>query len=164
MSRESPESDQNRQSFRVALTADYYDEDGSPVCPDAGMAVLQPYEQIEPVAMREFRSQIEPDQLEGVQGAITLNAGVTAQTVADSENLLAIARFGVGYDDIDVPACTESGVVFFTAAGAVDRSMAEGTVGWMIALNHLMEAGVILILAVLSVKGMTTFMIQSLML
>ena len=42
----------------------------------------------------------------------------------------------MGYNDIDVKACTEADVCFFTCAGAVDRSMAEATVGWMIALGH----------------------------
>jgi phosphoglycerate dehydrogenase-like enzyme len=42
----------------------------------------------------------------------------------------------VGYDAVDVEACTQADVVVFITAGAVDRSVAEATVGWMIALSH----------------------------
>ena len=126
--------------FHVAITADYFDANGVPQFRDAGLAVLDLHPQIQHVAMKEFRSEIGPDQLENAQGIITLNAGVTATTLTRSENLLAIARFGVGYNDIDVSACTQADVLFFTMAGAVDRSMAEATVSWMLALNHLVRA------------------------
>ena len=122
--------------FLVSITADYFDDRGAPQFRDTGLAVFDPHPEIQHVAMKEFRLEIGPDQLEDAQGIITLNAGVTAETLMRSEDLLAIARFGVGYEDIDVGACTGSDVLFFTMAGAVDRSMAEATVGWMIALSH----------------------------
>ena len=65
-----------------------------------------------------------------------LDGGVDAATLSRSGEFLALSRFGVGYDQIDVPACTEADVVLLIAAGAVDRSMAEATVGWMIAITH----------------------------
>jgi phosphoglycerate dehydrogenase-like enzyme len=49
---------------------------------------------------------------------------------------LAIGRFGVGYEKVDVDACTDADVLAFITAGAVDRSVAEATIGWMIALTH----------------------------
>ncbi|MDQ3440574.1 MAG: dehydrogenase, partial [Planctomycetota bacterium] len=55
---------------------------------------------------------------------------------ADAGKLLAIGRFGVGYDAVDVAACTDADVVAFITAGAVDRPVAEAVVGWMIALSH----------------------------
>ena len=70
---------------------------------------------------------------------VVLTPAVTAATVAASENLLAIGRFGVGYDSVDVAACTEADVAVLITAGAVDRSVAEATVGWMIALTHHMR-------------------------
>jgi phosphoglycerate dehydrogenase-like enzyme len=47
-----------------------------------------------------------------------------------------VGRFGVGYDAVDVAACTEADVLLFITAGAVDRPVAEAVVGWMIALTH----------------------------
>jgi phosphoglycerate dehydrogenase-like enzyme len=65
-----------------------------------------------------------------------MDAGIDSRSVSESKDLLAIARFGVGYNDIDVAACTAADIVFFNAVGGVERSMAEATVGWMIALGH----------------------------
>jgi phosphoglycerate dehydrogenase-like enzyme len=70
------------------------------------------------------------------QGVIVLTPRVTAASVSRAENLLAIGRFGVGYDSVDVAACTQADVLVFITAGAVDRSVAEAVVGWMIALTH----------------------------
>lgn len=67
---------------------------------------------------------------------IVLTPRVTAASLAKSENLLAIGRFGVGFDTVDVPACTAADVLLFIAAGAVDRPVAEATVAWMLALSH----------------------------
>src|SRR5438477_5488022 len=47
-----------------------------------------------------------------------------------------MARFGVGYDAVDVNACTAADVLVTITTGAVDRSVAEATIGWLIALCH----------------------------
>ena len=39
-------------------------------------------------------------------------------------------------DPVDVDACTLADVAVVITTGAVDRSVAEATVGWMIALGH----------------------------
>jgi len=129
-----------KKKFRVAITADFYSSDGSLLFRDIGLSQFSDHPQIEPVPLKEFLPQVGGDQLRGFQGLITGNAGVTASSLANTEDLLAIARFGVGYDDIDVPACTEADVLFFTAPGSVDYSMAEATVGWLIALSHQLRA------------------------
>src|SRR5262249_31406333 len=79
---------------------------------------------------------IGPDQVAGLQGVIVLTPAVTAATLAAPGDLLAFGRFGVGFDAVDVAACTAADVALFTAVGAVDRSVAEATVAWMLALTH----------------------------
>ena len=64
---------------------------------------------------------------------------VTKETVSAADDLLVIGRFGVGYDNVDVPACTAADVLLVITAGAVDRPVAEATVGWMIGLTHHMK-------------------------
>ncbi len=87
---------------------------------------------------REHRPNITPDQLVGCAGVVVLTPHVTAESLADSNELLAIGRFGVGYDSVDVDACTQRDVLAMITAGAVDRPVAEATIGWMIALTHHM--------------------------
>jgi phosphoglycerate dehydrogenase-like enzyme len=122
--------------FRVALTNDFFAPDGSTKYADIGLSVFEGHERIEWVGFREHKNPIRPGQLAAVQGVIVLTPSVTADTVSRSSDLLAVGRFGVGYDAVDVDACTQADVVVFITSGAVDRSVAEATVGWMIALTH----------------------------
>ena len=128
--------DQVAQRFRVAVTADAFDADGEPRFAEMGLEILERTPGIEYRPLGEYRPVLEARQLEGLQGLLVLDGGVDAATLSRSEEFLALSRFGVGYDQIDVPACTEADVVLLIAAGAVDRSMAEATVGWMIAITH----------------------------
>ncbi len=125
-----------RQQFIIAMTADFYDSNGAPKFRDLGLSVLDGHGHIKHRVFDEHRPRIGPDQIGDAQGAIVLTPAVTAESVSQSENLLAVGRFGVGYDAVDVAACTEADVVVFITAGAVDRPVAEATVGWMIALGH----------------------------
>jgi phosphoglycerate dehydrogenase-like enzyme len=84
----------------------------------------------------EHRAQIGADQISDAQGVLVLTPAVTAQTVSHPANLLIIARFGVGYDSVDVAACTAAHVLVTITVGAVDRPVAEAVIGWMIALCH----------------------------
>ncbi len=122
--------------FRVALTGDFFRRDGSPLYNDIGTRVLDEQPGIEYAAFAEHRREIDPDQIGGAQAVVVLSPRVTTHSLSQSENLLAICRFGVGYDSVDVPACTAADVALITAVGAVDRSVAEATVGWMLALTH----------------------------
>ena len=129
-------SNDQAKKFRVVLTGDFYGPDGSTQYRDVGLSLLDEAPHIEYSAFEEHRSQIGSDQIAGVQGVIVMAPVVTAETVSNSENLLAVGRFGVGYDGVDVDACTQADVVLYITVGAVDRPVAEATVGWMIALTH----------------------------
>ncbi len=122
--------------FRVALTADFYDANGNTKYRDIGLDRLQSHSGIEVSRLAEHRAEIGADQLADANGVIVLSPRVTARSLSTAENLLAIGRFGVGYDSVDVAACTAADVVLFITSGAVDHSVAEATVGWMLALTH----------------------------
>ena len=124
--------------FQVALTADFYDERGALKFADIGLCALEQHPNIRVRRFAEHRAQIGADQLAGANGVIVLTPAVTRASVADARELLAISRFGVGYDSVDVQACSEADVLVCTTPGAVDRPVAEATVGWMIALAHHM--------------------------
>ncbi len=127
---------QPRPLFRAALTADFYDQSGQPKFRDLGLdqfhghphVLIHPFTQHQPV--------IQADQLAGSHGVVVLTPKVTGHSLHQAADLLVVSRFGVGYDSVDVDACTEAGVLVTITAGAVDRPVAEATVGWMIALSH----------------------------
>ena len=123
-----------RKPFRVALTGDF-STDGKPRYDDIGLDLLRnarvPFDYF-----RDHRPEIGADQLTGVNGVIVLTPRVTAASLASANDLLAVGRFGVGYDSVDVAACTAADVLLFITAGAVDRPVAEATLGWMLGLSH----------------------------
>lgn len=121
--------------FRVVLTGDFFDEAGRPRYPEMGLELFEG-RGIEVQRFHEHRLEIGADQLGDAQGVIVLSPRVSARSLAASRDLLAIGRFGVGFDSVDVPACTAANVLLFIAKGAVDRPVAEATVAWMLALCH----------------------------
>jgi len=124
-------------TFQIALTGDFQ-KDGEAVYPDFDLGQLKAASRIKYSFFTEHKSEIEPEQLKSFQGVIVLTPKVTSHSLSQSQDLLAVSRFGVGYDSVDVSACTEADVVLCTTVGAVDRPVAEATVGWMIALGHRM--------------------------
>ena len=126
----------DKQRFNVALTADFYDDQGVARYEDLGLSEFVACPAITVSRFERHLPEIEPSQLGDAQGVIVLTPKVSQRSLAESDALLAVGRFGVGYDAVDVPACTAADVLLFIAAGAVDRTVAEATVGWMIALTH----------------------------
>ncbi len=125
--------------FHVALTADFYTASGEPKFSDFGLSTFEEHPEISVRPFAQHRPQIGADQLAGANGVIVLTPSVTRETVADAGDLLAVGRFGVGYDSVNVQACTDADVLVCITVGAVDRPVAEATVGWMIALTHHMS-------------------------
>jgi phosphoglycerate dehydrogenase-like enzyme len=128
-----------KTNFKLALTADFY-RDGNLLYRDIGLDRLDAEPGVSWHALEQHQPLLGADQLAGVNGVIVLTPKVDAATVAAADDLLALVRFGVGYDSVDVQACTQAGVLACITAGAVDRSVAEATVGWMLALTHQVKA------------------------
>lgn len=63
----------------------------------------------------------------------------TSQSLARVRRLTLIARWGVGYDMIDVPACTANDVILAITPDGVRRPVAEGALTLILALSkHLL--------------------------
>ena len=103
---------------------------------DLGLHVLNGHDGVETFVIDGKRELIGSEQIELAQGVIVFSSRVGLETVRSPENLLAFSRVGVGYDTVDVKACTEADVALLITVGAVDRSVAEATVSWMLALTH----------------------------
>ena len=81
----------------------------------------------------------EDDLLELLRGHDAVVAGgepYTRQVMARSPTLRHIARWGVGFDRVDLQAATELGVLVTTAQGANDWAVADHTFALMLALAH----------------------------
>src|SRR5439155_24572359 len=72
----------------------------------------------------------------GKYDALIVRSGakVTAKVLANAGSLKAIARAGVGVDNIDLPAATEKGILVLNTAEASTLSTAEHALALMMAL------------------------------
>jgi phosphoglycerate dehydrogenase-like enzyme len=122
--------------FRIGFSADFCDQQGQPVFPDIGLSLLEGIPRISHEFVAEYRDEYTPNQLADYDVLISLKPKVTAQSLAGISRLCAIGRCGVGYDNVDLEACTEHGIaVFITPAGVV-RPVAESIVLLVLALSH----------------------------
>src|SRR5574341_74773 len=74
------------------------------------------------------------EALDGYDAVIALGTYFTAESLAGVRRLAVIARWGVGYDRIDVGACTASDVILAVTPDAVRRPVAEGIFTFLFAL------------------------------
>ncbi|MFP4358056.1 MAG: NAD(P)-dependent oxidoreductase [Puniceicoccaceae bacterium] len=126
--------------FPVKWTADFIQEDGTTKFPDIGRDVLDAEPRVEQSFFERHQPEIAPEQIGDARALIVLTPKVTAASLAGAGDLLAVIRFGVGYDSVDVDACTEADVLLGITSGAVDRPVAEACVMWMMALQHHLVA------------------------
>ena len=79
--------------------------------------------------------------LQGAAGWIVGHARVTRELLHDLPELQIISRRGVGYDRVDVAAIRDLGRVATIAAGGNDATVADQTIGLMLALGRRFREG-----------------------
>jgi phosphoglycerate dehydrogenase-like enzyme len=121
--------------FNVKLTADFQ-ENGSLIYQDIGLDLLDNAEGVDYDFFAQHRTEITPDQLTDADSLLALTPLVTAATLQGVERLTMISRFGVGYDSVDVDACTNADVLLTITAGGVNYSVAESVITFMLAISH----------------------------
>jgi phosphoglycerate dehydrogenase-like enzyme len=124
------------ENFRVGFSADFLNEQGQLVFPDIGLSVLKNRPGLEYGFLPEYLAEYAPTQLAGYDVVISLKPKVTAQSLEGVEKLCAIGRCGVGYDNVDLRACTERDIAVYITPEGVVRPMAESIVLFVLALSH----------------------------
>jgi len=66
---------------------------------------------------------------------ILLFPRLSRASIPADHRLALIAKVGVGYDNVDVPACTEAGIALVTAPDGVRRPVAVATITFLLALS-----------------------------
>jgi phosphoglycerate dehydrogenase-like enzyme len=120
-------------TFRVALSGDFRKADGSPTYPDFDLAPLRAAPGVE-VAFLESESPLRAAQLEDFDALILLIHRFAEESIPKSGRLAVVARFGVGYDTVDVEACTRAGIALVITPDGVRRPVAVSIITLMLAL------------------------------
>jgi len=124
------------QKFRLGITGDFLDSEGRLSMGDIGLAVLDGEPRIEYEFFAENLPEVTPQQADRYDAIVALAPKFTARTFEGLERLTAIGRFGVGFDRVDVAACTRAGVVLFITPDGVLRPVAQSVLALMLALAN----------------------------
>jgi D-3-phosphoglycerate dehydrogenase len=124
-------------SYRVALSGDFKKTDGSATFPDFDLTPLKTTRGVEMVFL-DNANPLKADQLEDYDALILLAHRFDSTSVPRSGRLAVIARFGVGYDTVDVPACTANDIALVITPDGVRRPVAVSIITFMLALTGKM--------------------------
>lgn len=122
--------------FRVGLSADFLDEERRLIFPDIGLDLLDKQPGLEYHFIADYCPEYTPAQIADCDVLISLKPRVTANSLAGVDRLCAIGRCGVGYDNVDLHACTERDVAVYITPQGVIRPVAESIVLFVLALSH----------------------------
>lgn len=129
-----------RSPFTVAVTADAARPDGSSIHGDLGLQRLSEHG-ISWSVLPTYTDPVPLADLAGVQAVLSLgHIAFDSRTVDHAPDLRLIARFGAGYETIDLDACTRAGIVVTNTPDAIRRPLAVAGLTLLLALSHKLLA------------------------
>jgi phosphoglycerate dehydrogenase-like enzyme len=122
--------------FRVALSADFLKPDGSPALSDFDLSSLHADKRIEVGWVPAENDLIPASVLENYDALILFAHQMRKSSLPKSRRLGVVARFGVGYDSVDVEALADEGVATVITPGGVARPVAVGILALLLSLTN----------------------------
>ena len=122
--------------FQVGLTRDFLMPDGSLAFGDIGLDLLERAPGVKYEFLAENTKELTADQVRDFDALLVLAPRVTGATLAGADRLTVLARFGVGYDTVDVDACTRNAVLLTITPDGVRRPVATSVIAFVLALSH----------------------------
>lgn len=122
--------------FRIGITRDVLDANNAPTFGSAPLKLLDRPE-LEWEYFPEQVKEIAPAHLARYD-ALYINAPLVtpASFAQGAGRTRIIARHGVGYDSVDLPACTENGVILTVQPDGVRRPVAVAAITYILALSQ----------------------------
>lgn len=123
--------------FRVGLTHDMLDARGEPTFGRQALALLDQEPRIEWEFFPEELKEITPEHLARYDALyINMPRTTRASFAGNLHRTRIIGRHGVGYDSVDVGACTDHGVILTIQPDGVRRPMAVVALTYVFALSQ----------------------------
>jgi phosphoglycerate dehydrogenase-like enzyme len=121
-------------AFRLAISGDYKRPDGSLYFRELD---LSPLDRIAGLAYSFLppTPTIRAGDLRGADAIMLLGHRMTRESFPGDGRLALIARFGVGYDTVDIPACNDNAVALVITPDGVRRPVAVSVIALMLALT-----------------------------
>ncbi|MFO1001291.1 MAG: NAD(P)-dependent oxidoreductase [Planctomycetaceae bacterium] len=127
-------------AFRVGVTRDFLNSESQLVFGDIGLSMLTASPGVSVEFLPDYGAELPADLGREFDALLVLAPFVTARTLATCDRLAIVARFGVGYDNIDVEACTASNVLLTITPDGVRRPVAVSALALLMALSHRLMA------------------------
>jgi len=136
------------RTFNLMFTGDFLDAQGNTIG-DLALDLLTPVAHVrwgfiedqrpkadDPTTQnRLYSMEVRPEHVAMANGIVVCRPWVKASAfAAGAENLAAIGRAGIGYDKLDLRACTANDVVVFNAPYGLTHSTASAALLLMLAL------------------------------
>lgn len=121
--------------FRVGLSADFRKPDGTAAFPMFDLAPLDAAEGLDWAYVPVTGGRIAAEDLAGFDALILLGANFDAASIPGDGRLALVARFGVGYDNVDVDACTQNAIAVTITPNGVRRPVAVAILTFILALS-----------------------------
>lgn len=124
--------------FKVGLTSDFIGDDGRVRYGDIRLDLLDSAPGVSWEFLDGHADEIGPEVAENYDGLIVLEPRITQRTFSGSgdSRLSIVSRFGVGYDSVDLDACTENGVVVSITPDASRRPVSTVALMLLLATGH----------------------------
>jgi phosphoglycerate dehydrogenase-like enzyme len=123
-------------TFRVGISPDFLDSDGNNVWGDIGLAGLDDAG-LTWEYMEDGAEVLTPAQMERYDAILYAAPAVTAASFAGVKNPpLILARFGVGFDAVDLQACTRAGTVATITPDGARGPVATATLSMLLSVLH----------------------------
>jgi D-3-phosphoglycerate dehydrogenase len=121
--------------FRVGITRDILDSHGEPAFGHAALAVLDNAPNLEWEYLPEVVREFTPEHAARYDALYVNMARTPASAVSLPDcRLRVVARHGVGYDSVDVPAMTKAGILVTNTPMAMPRPVATIALTFILAL------------------------------
>ena len=122
-------------AFRLGITRDCLTPDGDRANFDErAFAVLRG---LDWEFLPEFAEQITPDDVARYDAILSLRPALTAASLAGTDHRLKLlARFGAGFDNVDLAAADRAGLLVANAPDGVRRPVATTILTFILALSH----------------------------
>lgn len=120
--------------FRIGISQGIRRADGVVVIPEFDLSPLDDDARIECVSLADT-PLLAAETAAHLDAVILMGEAVTRDTFDPQGALTLVARFGVGYDRIDVDACTRNAAVLAITPDGVRRPVAVSVVTLMLALS-----------------------------
>ncbi len=127
-------------SFRLGITRDFLNADSSLGFGDIGLDVLAESPNLKHEFLPDSGTELPRDVADAYDALLVLAPRVSAATLESCRRLVLVARFGVGFDTVDLAACTRNNVLVTITPSGVRRPVAVSALTLILALSHKLLA------------------------